>query len=154
MGACVLVYQCMCGGRGVSGCGCALWLSMCSLTCYRRAFTPNGNSVCRLRVAVDSRFFTNVAGSDIVAVNNEVTSIFNEVNQIYSTTDFNFDRQVDGIRFALEVEIYQTADQPAPAFADSNIKVNTFLDLWSEVRGSGAGEDGRDKTDPRSPGVT
>ena len=127
---CVCVCVCAC----VHACMWTLCVCVCSVPCCRR-FTSNGNSVCRLRVAVDSRFFTNVARSSVASVNNEVTSIFNEVNQIFSNTDFNFDRQPDGIRFSLSVEIYEDPDEPSQAFANDNIPVNEFLDLWSQVRG-------------------
>lgn len=86
---------------------------------------------------MDSQFFVSVARRRAVNVNNEVTSIFNEVNRIYSTTDFNFDRQADGIRFSLSVEIYESPNEPTQEFATSNIPVSSFLDLWSQVSQSG-----------------
>ena len=128
MCVCVCVCVCVC-------CSQCAWFPL-----LRRAFPPNGNTVCRLRIGVDSRFFTNVGGSSVVAVNNEITTIFNEVNRIFSGTDFNFDRQADGIRFALAVQIYQSASEPTAAFANDNIAVSDFLDLWSQVScGGGAG---------------
>ena len=97
--------------------------------------TPSGNTVCRLNLAVDYLFYTSVGSSSEVVTRNELSTILAEVNSIYSVTDFNFDRTADGVSFYVaDITIYTSPNQPSSAYSQPSINVNSFLDLWSQVR--------------------
>ena len=99
-----------------------------------RRVTPSGNTVCQLNLAADYHFFINVGGRSEAVTRNELSTILAEVNRIYSTTDFNFDRVADGVSFYVaDITIFTREDQPSSGFAQGNIAVNDFLDLWSQV---------------------
>ena len=98
----------------------------------KRALTNTGGVFCHMRVAVDHLFFSQIGGNSEQDTFAEVVTIFNLVQDIYRTTDFDGDGDQDFITPSIGVFDILTLDNPTYRFRDSSISVSDFLDRWSQ----------------------
>ena len=98
----------------------------------KRGLTSTGGNFCHMRVAVDHLFFRDIGDSSTTDTFAEVVTIFNLVQDIYKSTDFDGDGIVDFITPSIQQFDILTPDDVNYRFADSSTSVNEFLDLWSQ----------------------
>ena len=97
----------------------------------KRRFLPN-NRFCPILIAVDDLFFQNIGGFSESTTMNELTNLVTSVNNIFSSTDFDLDGNIDSIGFLIRRLEIREATTPGYRYGASNIAVTDFLDLWSE----------------------
>ena len=97
----------------------------------KRRFLPN-NRFCPILIAVDDLFFQNIGGFSESTTMNELTNLVTSVNNIFSSTDFDLDGNIDSIGFLIRRLEIREAITPGYRYGASNIAVTDFLDLWSE----------------------
>ena len=97
----------------------------------KRALSPN-NRFCPILIAADDLFFSNIGGFSEATTMNEMTSLITAVNNIFSSTDFDNDGNIDSIGFLIRRIEIRLATTPGYRYGASNIAVTDFLDIWSQ----------------------
>lgn len=98
----------------------------------KRAETIPSGLFCHMRVTADHLYLENIGGGDNNTAISEIVTIFSQVQQIYSTTDFDQNGSEDGYTPVIaDINILERND-PDNIFLAPDITVNDFLDLWSQ----------------------
>ena len=99
----------------------------------KRQVTVSGAKFCPMLIAADHLYLSNVGGGDMSAAISELVAVMSEVQTIFQQTDFDNDGTADGIvPLIARVQILDQSD-PGYRFSSTNINVNDYLDIWSQV---------------------
>ena len=98
----------------------------------KRSDTITGGRFCHILVAADHLFHERIGGGNPDQTITEIVTVFAQVQDIFSATDFDGDGSADNITpLIARIEILTTGT-PGYRFASNNIAVDDFLDLWSQ----------------------
>ena len=97
----------------------------------KRALSPD-NRFCPILIAADDLFFQNIGRGNEAATMNEMTSLVTATNNIFSSTDFDIDGNIDSIGLLIKRIEIRLASSPGYRYGAPNIAVTDFLDLWSQ----------------------
>ena len=94
--------------------------------------TIGNNRFCPIRVAADHLYLAEVGGGSVVNSMTQIASVIANVQDIYSTTDFDGVVGPDGIQpVIVRLEILDQ-NMRGYQYGANNIPVDSFLDLWSQ----------------------